>query len=63
VRRYGQIAGMVVVLLLILVGALHVMIPWVNPSQAVPDGHATVACWACHIVTSSAQTIDVDKGK
>ena len=56
--------------LLIAVGAIalvlvvvHVLISPVNPDQKVPKQHPSAACWACHIVSSSAELVDVDAKK
>ncbi len=59
-RTVLSIVGFIV-LLLVLWGAFHVMIPWVNPDQEAPEDHATAACWTCHIVTSSAELIELEE--
>jgi hypothetical protein len=44
--------------LVVLWGAFHVMIPWVHPEQVAPEGHPAAACWACHIVSGSAEIVE-----
>ena len=54
-------------LLLIAVGAIalvlvvvHVLISPVNPNQKIPENHPAAPCWTCHIVSASADLVDVD---
>ncbi len=49
-----------VVILLVVWAALHVMITPVNPEQSPSGSHVQSACWACHLVVSSAGIIEVD---
>jgi hypothetical protein len=47
--RAVAIAG--AVLALVAVVAMHVALPAVAATEAVPDGHFPGPCWACHIVS------------
>jgi len=50
--------GTLAVALLVLV-AVHVMIPPVSPAQQTPAGHYGSPCALCHIVSEATDVIDV----
>lgn len=60
-RKFASYAGGAVALVLFVALALHAFSPWVPPMQEVPPNHVDGACWACHVVTASAEEIDVDE--
>ncbi|MDA3936788.1 MAG: hypothetical protein PF636_08015 [Actinomycetota bacterium] len=58
-RAMGWMAALMLVLLLIW-AAGHVFIQPISPDQETPREHVQDACWACHFVTSSADTVEID---
>lgn len=40
---------------LVLWGIAHVLISPVHPDQEPPSGHFQAPCWACHLVSESAE--------
>lgn len=48
-------------LVLLAAVLLHVFIVWVHPEQEAPEGHIPGPCWACHMVSSSAEMIELEE--
>lgn len=49
-----------VLAVLFALGAMHFVLPPLNADQKAPTQHPGGACVACHMVTDSAKTIEVD---
>jgi len=56
VRVLGWVAA-IVVGVFVAWGLFHVFISPVNPRQEAPDKHIPGPCWACHIVSESADIV------
>lgn len=51
---------MAVLAILLALGVMHFVLPPLNSEQKTPTRHPGGACVACHMVTDSAKTIEVD---
>jgi len=53
-------AAAVVVGIVVVWALLHVFLSPVNPAQEAPEKHLPGQCWMCHIVSDSAELVDVE---
>lgn len=58
--RFFKAVGVPLVLMLVIWGVIHVMLPPVHPDQLPAEQHAQSACWSCHFVLDSAEIVEVD---
>ncbi|HEX9093195.1 MAG TPA: hypothetical protein VF902_04355 [Coriobacteriia bacterium] len=52
--------GVAVVSVALILGLMHVVLVPVRPGQKTPTAHPGGACAACHFVSDTAKTIEVD---
>ncbi len=53
-------AGLVLLTLAFLWVSAHMFIEPVHPDQEAPGNHLDAACAICHVVTESAELVDVE---